>query len=93
MGVRIFHPARSRLREVWEYSEKTWGVAQADNYLSGLVAAIEAVKGEPIQEAHLMEAKPSRFAASTESFFPEPCRGPGQSSTRPPEEGPPSKKA
>lgn len=47
MAVRIFKSARARLIEVWNYSERTWGVAQADKYLQGLVTAMEAVQSEP----------------------------------------------
>ena len=47
MDARIFKAARARLIEVWDYSERTWGVAQADKYVRGLVAAIETVQAEP----------------------------------------------
>lgn len=47
MAASIFKAARARLIEVWEYSETTWGAAQADKYVRGLVSAIESIQGEP----------------------------------------------
>lgn len=47
MAARIFKVAQARLIEAWNYSERTWGVAQADKYLRGLVAAIETAQDEP----------------------------------------------
>ena len=47
MAASIFKAARARLIEVWEYSETTWGAAQADKYLRGLVTAIESIQDEP----------------------------------------------
>lgn len=47
MAASIFKAARSRLIEVWEYSETTWGAAQADKYLRALVTAIESIQDEP----------------------------------------------
>jgi len=47
VAANIFGAARARLIEVWEYSETTWGAAQADKYVRGLVAAIERIQDEP----------------------------------------------
>lgn len=41
MPVKIFAPARARLLEIWDYTEKTWGADQADTYLRGLAVAID----------------------------------------------------
>lgn len=40
MAARIFAPARARLLEIWDYTERTWGARQADAYLRSLAAAI-----------------------------------------------------
>ena len=40
MEIRILPAARARLLEIWSYTESTWGEAQADLYVSELVAAI-----------------------------------------------------
>jgi toxin ParE1/3/4 len=47
VAASIFKAARARLIEVWEYSETTWGAAQADKYLRAVVAAIESIQDEP----------------------------------------------
>jgi plasmid stabilization system protein ParE len=39
--VKFLRAAKSRLREIWEYSERTWGESQADRYVRGLVDAID----------------------------------------------------
>jgi len=41
MPIEIFAPARERLLEIWDYTERTWGAGQADIYLRGLAAAME----------------------------------------------------
>lgn len=41
MQVKFLPAAKSRLLEVWEYSESTWGESQADSYLRGLVDSIQ----------------------------------------------------
>lgn len=40
MAARIFAPARTRLLDIWDYTERTWGARQADAYLRGLAKAI-----------------------------------------------------
>jgi len=41
MAVKISDAARERLLEIWNYTEETWGEAQADKYLRGLVETAE----------------------------------------------------
>ena len=43
MEVRFLRAARSRLLEIWDYTEQQWGESQADKYVSGLVASIHQV--------------------------------------------------
>ena len=38
---KIFRAAQSRLLEIWNYTEQTWGEKQADTYIRALVAAID----------------------------------------------------
>ena len=40
MAARIFHAAKERLIEIWDYTERTWGEEQADLYVRDLVDAI-----------------------------------------------------
>ena len=40
MEVKFLRAARSRLLEIWDYTERTWGEAQADKYVRELVDAI-----------------------------------------------------
>ncbi len=40
MEVKFLRAARSRLLEIWDYTERTWGEAQADKYVRGLVNTI-----------------------------------------------------
>ena len=40
MEVKFLRPAKNRLLEIWNYTERTWGEAQADKYIRGLVDAI-----------------------------------------------------
>jgi toxin ParE1/3/4 len=41
--VKFLPAAKNRLNEIWDYTERTWGVAQADRYVRGLVEAIHEV--------------------------------------------------
>lgn len=41
MQVKFLPAAKSRLLEVWAYTESTWGESQADCYLRGLVDSIQ----------------------------------------------------
>lgn len=41
MEVKFLRAAKSRLREIWDYTERTWGESQADSYVRGLVDAID----------------------------------------------------
>lgn len=41
MAVRIYAVARERLFKIWDYTERTWGEEQADNYVRGLIEAVE----------------------------------------------------
>lgn len=46
MRVKIYRPARARLLEIWDYTEKRWGEGQADIYIRGLIKALEKAQGE-----------------------------------------------
>jgi plasmid stabilization system protein ParE len=40
MPAKLYRAARDRLLEIWDYSERTWGEAQADAYVCELVSAV-----------------------------------------------------
>ncbi|HEY9250299.1 MAG TPA: type II toxin-antitoxin system RelE/ParE family toxin [Rariglobus sp.] len=46
MGVKIYRAAQSRLLEVWNYTEATWGEEQADAYVRELVEAAHRLPDE-----------------------------------------------
>jgi plasmid stabilization system protein ParE len=46
MAAKIFTAARDRLLEIWDYTERTWGEEQADNYVRGIVDAATRVQRE-----------------------------------------------
>lgn len=46
MATRILPAAKERILEIWDYTERTWGEDQADNYVKGLVEAIDAAEGK-----------------------------------------------
>ena len=39
MPAKIYRAAQARLLEIWDYTERMWGEAQADDYVRELVAA------------------------------------------------------
>lgn len=41
MRHKIYPPARRRIIEIWQYTDKTWGEKQADRYVRGLYKTIE----------------------------------------------------
>ena len=41
MRHKIYPAARRRIIEIWQYTNKTWGEKQADNYVRGLYNAVE----------------------------------------------------
>lgn len=41
--VNIFPAARLRLLEIWDYTETEWGEAQADDYVGGLIRAMNSL--------------------------------------------------
>ena len=43
MAAKIYAAAKVRLLEIWDYTENTWGEAQADKYVRDLIAAIHRV--------------------------------------------------
>ena len=43
---KIYRAAQSRLLEIWDYTEQTWGEKQADAYVRSLVAAVNQVQAE-----------------------------------------------
>ena len=47
MVVKILPAARVRILEIWDYTEKKWGEDQADNYVRGLVDAINGLQNQP----------------------------------------------
>ena len=46
MAAKIYPTAKERILEIWYYTEQTWGVAQADKYIRGLVAAVNRAQSE-----------------------------------------------
>jgi len=58
------------LIEVWANSETTWGAAQADKYVRGLVAAVERIRDEPRRWRSLRDkALPGIFYFRHEHHF------------------------
>jgi len=43
---KIHQAARARLLEIWDYTERAWGVKQADAYVRALTAAITQAQEE-----------------------------------------------
>jgi len=43
---KIHRAAQTRLLEIWDYTEQTWGEKQADAYLRSLIAAVTQVQTE-----------------------------------------------
>jgi plasmid stabilization system protein ParE len=41
MAVEILPAAEECIVRIWEYTNREWGTAQADNYVRGLVKAIQ----------------------------------------------------
>jgi plasmid stabilization system protein ParE len=63
MGAKIFPAAKTRILEIWDYTEKKWGEEQADNYVRGLVDAINGLQNQR------RRWKPVRDDALTGLFF------------------------
>jgi toxin ParE1/3/4 len=63
MATKILPAARARILEIWEYTEKKWGEAQADGYVRGLVDAIHGLSHER------RRWKPVRDESLTGLFF------------------------
>ena len=36
MAAKIYRAATERILEIWDYTERTWGEAQADKYVTQL---------------------------------------------------------
>ncbi len=47
MAHKIFRPARDRLAEIWDYTERLWGEEQADRYLTGLALELDKIAASP----------------------------------------------
>ena len=41
MRPKLFPPARQALKDIWQYTARTWGDAQADAYIHGLYDAMQ----------------------------------------------------
>ncbi len=65
MAAKIFPSAQARLLEIWDYTEKKWGMDQADSYVQNLVDAINNL------QKHRRHWKPVRNEALKGVFF---CR-------------------
>ena len=48
MAVRVQAAAGLRLDEIYRYTRKTWGTAQADRYVAGLFAAFESIETQGV---------------------------------------------
>ena len=46
MNARIYPSAQSRLHEIWDYTERTWGEKQANAYIRSLITAVNQVRAE-----------------------------------------------
>lgn len=46
MAARIHPVAEARIHQIWDYTEKTWGLRQADKYVRELVIAIHSLSGK-----------------------------------------------
>jgi plasmid stabilization system protein ParE len=47
MGHKIYATARRRLIEIWEYTDRNWGVEQADHYIEGLFEELDLIAKRP----------------------------------------------
>ncbi len=45
MPHKIYPAAQHRIKQIWHYTDKTWGEKQADKYVRGLYKAIEKAAG------------------------------------------------
>lgn len=45
--LRLTPAAREDLSEIWDYTEETWGVTQAEKYLGELQSAMERLVDDP----------------------------------------------
>ncbi len=41
MRHKIFPAAKRAIRDIWQYTNRTWGTEQADQYVRGLADAVE----------------------------------------------------
>jgi toxin ParE1/3/4 len=55
MAAKIYRAASERILEVWDYTERTWGEAQADKYVTDLVEAINGAQGKRHQWRRLVD--------------------------------------
>lgn len=77
VAARIFAPARARLLDIWDYTERTWGARQADAYLRDLAAAITrhrrpAPFGVPSETNNSRASFTSTIATISSSFGNSP---------------------
>lgn len=62
-AVRIQQAASLRLDDIYRYTRKRWGEAQADRYITGLFTAFERI------EAHGVASRPIPAELGVNGFF------------------------
>jgi plasmid stabilization system protein ParE len=55
MAAKIYQAASERILDIWDYTERTWGEAQADKYVIDLVEAINGAQGRHHQWRSVMD--------------------------------------
>ena len=71
LRLRLSPAARGDLSEIWDYSEETWGPAQAEKYLGELQAAMERLADDPTRGRPCDEIRHGyrRFAVERHLIF------------------------
>jgi plasmid stabilization system protein ParE len=47
MAAEILPAAKASILEIWDYTERKWGEEQADDYVRGMVEAINKLQSQP----------------------------------------------
>ena len=72
MTAAVFSPrAKADLEDIWDYTAKRWGIAQAEAYLRQLATAIEAVAAAPRIARSIASVRPGywKFPAGSHVVF------------------------
>lgn len=69
--LRLTPAARGDLSQIWDYTEETWGAAQAEKYLGELYAAMQRLVADPDRGRACYEIRQGyrRFAIERHVIF------------------------